>query len=261
MKKLTKFVVALAAIIAASCSSYKDILYLQDIENTPADKVMNYETKIKPGDRLVVLVSGQDKTVTAPYNLTLFETSLNGTSAGTGGNPETATIPYVVDEEGYIQFPKLGAIMVAGKTQQQLKDYLIAEIGKDVKDPIVSVRINNFKIHVMGEVKSPGTYSLDADTRTTIFQALSKAGDLTLNAQRDGVIVLRDENGLQKHYTVDLRSTDVFDSPAYFIQQNDVIMVQPSPTRVATATTATGLWSVTLSSITTIIALISFLSK
>lgn len=247
-------------IAVASCTSYKDIVYLQDIGDTPTDKVMAYEPQIKPGDRLTILVSGQDKTVTAPYNLTLFETSLNGSSGG-GTNPESSVIPYVVDEEGYISFPKLGNIMVAGKTQQELKDYLIEEIGKDVKEPIVSVRISNFKIHVMGEVRNPGTYVIDSDTRTTIFQALSKAGDLSLTAQRDGVIVLRDENGLQKHYTVDLRSTDIFDSPAYFIQQNDVIMVQPSPSRVVAATTATGIWSTVLSSITTLIAVISLISK
>lgn len=258
MRLISRLTILLAVIAVASCTSYKDIVYLQDIEDTPTDKVMTYEPQIKPGDRLTILVSGQDKTVTAPYNLTLFETGING---GGSYNPESSVIPYVVDEEGYIQFPKLGAILAAGKTQQQLKDYLIEEIGKDVKEPIVSVNIDNFKIHVMGEVRNPGTYVIDSDTRTTIFQALSKAGDLSLTAQRDGVIVLRDENGVQKHYTVDLRSTEIFDSPAYFIQQNDVIMVQPSPSRVVAATTATGIWSTVLSSITTLIAVISLISK
>lgn len=260
MKLAKKLTLVTALLMAASCTSLKQIQYLQDLEETQKELTMDYETRIKPGDRLAILVSGQDKTVTAPYNLTLFETSTNGVSSS-GGNPESAIIPYIVDEEGMIQFPKLGSISVAGMTQNQLRDYLIEEIGKDVKEPIVSVSIKNFKIHVMGEVRSPGTYTIDSDTRTTIFQALSKAGDLALTAQREGVIVLRDEDGIQKHYTLDLRSTDVFDSPAYFVQQNDVIMVQPSPTRVATATTATGLWSVTLSSITTVIAIISFLSK
>lgn len=260
MKYIARIFCALALLSAASCTSYKQIQYLQDLDEAQKELSMNYEPQIKPGDRLNILVSGQDKTVTAPYNLTLFETSTNGVSSS-GSNPESAIIPYIVDEEGCILFPKLGQIKVAGMTQQELKDYLMVEIGKDVKDPIVYVSIKNFKIHVMGEVRSPGTYTIESDTRTTIFQALSKAGDLSLTAQREGVIVLRDEDGVQKHYTLDLRSTDVFDSPAYFVQQNDVIMVQPSPMRVATATAATGLWSTALSSITTMIAIITFLSK
>lgn len=258
--KLTQFAaIALAGLLIVSCATPKEILYLQDLEQRAEELRMNYENEIKPGDKLTILVSGQDKTVTAPYNQTLFEVSTTGGSMS--GNPEQTTIPYLVDENGFIIFPKVGKIHVAGMTVRQLREYLLEEVTKDVKDATVFVKIQNFKIHVMGEVRNPGWFSIDADKPTTIFQALSKAGDLSLTAQREGVIVLRNEDGIQKHYIVDLRSTDIFDSPAYFVQQDDVIMVQPSARRVISATATTGLWSTMLSTITTSIAIISFILR
>lgn len=256
--KLTQFAaIALTGLLIVSCATPKEILYLQDLEQRAEELRMNYENIIKPGDKLSILVSGQDKTVTAPYNQTLFEV----TGGGSGYNPEQSTIPYLVDENGFIIFPKIGNIHVAGMTVRQLREYLLEEVTKDVKDATVYVNIQNFKIHVMGEVRNPGWYSIEADVPTTIFQALSKAGDLALTAQREGVIVLREEDGIQKHYIVDLRSTDIFDSPAYFVQQNDVIMVQPSARRVISATATTGIWSTVLSTITTSIAIISLILK
>lgn len=257
--KLTQFAaIALAGLLIVSCATPKEILYLQDLEQRAEELRMNYENEIKSGDKLTILVSGQDKTVTAPYNQTLFEVT-GGSSPGT--YPEQIIIPYLVDENGFIVFPKVGKIHVAGMTVRQLREYLLEEVTKDVKDATVYVNIRNFKVHVMGEVRNPGWFSIDADKPTTIFQALSKAGDLSLSAQRDGVIVLRNEDGVQKHYIVDLRSTDIFDSPAYFVQQDDVIMVQPSARRVISATATTGLWSTMLSTITTSIAIISFILR
>lgn len=248
---------ALAAGLAFSCSTPKEILYLQDLEQRAEEVRMDHENVIKIGDKIAILVSGQDKTVTAPYNQTLFEVGSYGGTTGT--NPEDSTIPYYVDEEGNIDFPKIGVIHVAGMTTRELREYLRTEITKDVKDATVYVNIRNFKIHVMGEVRNPGWYVIESDKPTTIFQALSKAGDLDLTAQREGVIVLREENGVQTHYILDLRSTEVFDSPAYFVQQNDVIMVQPSARRVAAATANTGIWGTVLSSVSTSIAVVSLI--
>lgn len=254
MKHTRIILCALAALSAASCTSYKEILYLQDLSETNQENVdATFENRIQPGDRLAIIVTGPDKMVTAPYNLTLGEIAAGGTTT----DPEVSTLPYFVDKEGYITFPKLERIHVAGMTQQELRDYLAAEIRKDVKEAIVHVTIKNFKVHIMGEVRNPGWYTIESDHNVTIFQALSRAGDLALTAKRDGVIVLREENGVQNHYVLDLKSKEVFNSPAYFIQQNDVIMVQPSASRVAAATTATGIWSTVLSSISTSLAVVS----
>lgn len=254
MKRLFILSAVFALFCASSCSSYKDIIYFQDIDDVDLKPLTSeFEAVIKKDDRLTIVVSGPDKSVTAPYNLTLSELS-NGISSST--DPERSTLSYLVDAEGNINFPTLGIIHVEGMTRNQLVDYLTAEIGKDVKDPIVYVSFRNYKITVLGEVRAPGTYTMDSE-KINILQALGKAGDLNLTAQREGIILIREENGEQKHYKIDLKDSHLLDSPYFYLQQNDVLYIPPSPTRVATATTATGIWSVVLSSVTTTIALLS----
>ncbi len=207
-----------------------------------------YEAVIKKDDRLTIIVSGPDKSVTAPYNLTLGE--MTGTS---GYNPEQSTLSYLVDPEGNINFPILGKIHVEGMTRNDLESYLTREIGKDVKDPIVYVAFRNYKITVLGEVRNPGTYTMNSE-KNTILQVLGQAGDLTLNALRNDILLIREVDGVLTHTKIDLRDSDILQSPYFFLQQNDIIIVQPSAIRVAAATTATGIWSVLLSSITPLIA-------
>ncbi len=238
-----------------SCASTKDIVYFQDIEKAQLSELTTeYEAVIKKDDRLSILVSGPDKTVCAPYNLTLGEMGNSSYSANI--NPETATLSYLVDGEGNITFPILGIIHVEGMTRRQLTDYLTEKIGVDVKDPIVTVSFKNYKITVLGEVRNPGTYTMDSE-KNNILQALGRAGDLNLTARRDGILLLREVDGKIVHHTIDLRNSDILDSPYFYLQQNDVIYVPANASRVAAANTATGIWSVILSSITTIIAVIS----
>ena len=245
----------LAAGLLTACATSKQILYFQDIEGKEFKPFANsYEAVIKKDDRLAIVVSGPDKAVTAPYNLTLAELS-NG---GSGVNPEQSTLSYLVDSEGNIDFPILGRIHVEGMTREQLVRKLTEEIGRDVKDPSVYVSFRNFKITVLGEVKAPGTYTLDSE-KCNILQALGRAGDLLITAQRDGIILLREENGVQKHYPIDLRDSRLFELPYFYLQQNDIIYVPPSATRVASGTAATGIWGTILSSITTTIAVISLI--
>lgn len=256
MKNIRIFALAAVIIAAASCASYKDIIYFQDIDDVELTPLSSeFEAVIKKDDRLTIVVSGPDKSVTAPYNLTLGETG-NGYTSST--DPERSTLSYLVDAEGNIDFPTLGTIHVEGMTRNQLVDYLTAEIGKDVKDPIVYISFRNYKITILGEVRNPGTYTMESE-KINILQALGKAGDLNLTAQRDGILLIREVNGEQKHYKIDLKDSHVLDSPYFYLQQNDVLYIPPSPTRVATATTATGIWSVILSSVTTTIALLSLI--
>ena len=242
--------------VAASCTSYKDIVYFQDIDNVNLKKLTSeYEAVIKKDDRLTIVVSGPDKTVTAPYNLTLSEMSNTG---GYSNNPEQSTLSYLVDVDGNIEFPILGKIHVEGMTRSQLTEYLTAEIGKDVHNPIVYVSFRNYKITVLGEVRAPGTYTYDSE-RINILQALGRAGDLTLTAERQGILLIREVDGKQEHYKIDLKDSHLLDSPYFYLQQNDVIVVPASPSRVTAATTNTGIWSVLLSSVTTAIAVISMI--
>ena len=255
----TRALIALVAVVllAPSCATKKDILYFQNIDEVePKAQTTQYEAVIKKDDRLTIIVSGADKTVTAPYNLTLGEMGANGYSSST--NPEQATLSYLVDPEGNINFPILGIIHVEGMTRNQLVNYLQTEIGKDVKDPIVYVSIKNYKITVLGEVKAPGTYTMDSE-KITILQALGRAGDLNLTAEREGILLIREENGVARHYTIDLKSADLLNSPYFYLQQNDVIYVPASASRVMTATAATGIWSTALSSVTTTVSLVTLI--
>ena len=256
----TRALIALVAVVllAPSCATKKDILYFQNIEEVePKAQTTQYEAVIKKDDRLTIVVSGPDKTVTAPYNLTLGEMSTTSGS-GSSTNPENATLTYLVDPEGNINFPILGTIHVEGMTRNQLVNYLQTEIGKDVKDPIVYVAIKNYKITVLGEVRSPGTYTMDSE-KITILQALGRAGDLNLTAERDGILLIREENGVERHYNIDLKSADLLNSPYFYLQQNDVIYVPASASRVASATMATGIWSTALSSVTTTVSLVTLI--
>lgn len=251
MNRKSALLLLLAAAFALSgCKSYKDIVYFQNIDEVQLKPLASeFEAVIKKDDRLSIVVSGPDKTVTAPYNLTLAELS------GTGVNPENATISYLVDVNGDIQFPILGRIHVEGMTRGELEAYLTREIGMDVQDPIVSVSFRNYKITVLGDVRSPGTFTIDSE-KINILQALGRAGDLNLTAQRDGILLIREVNGVQTHQSIDLKDSHLLDSPYYYLQQNDVIVVPPSPIRVMTATSATGFLGGVLSSISTTLAII-----
>ena len=259
LKRFLTIGTVLMAIMLSGCTSSKEILYFQNIDDANL-KPLNteYEAVIKKDDRLTIVVSGPDKLVCAPYNLTLNEISSTGGSMSS--NPEQATLSYLVDSNGDIDFPILGKIHVEGMTRNDLVKYLTEEIGKDVKEPIVYVSFRNYKITVLGEVRSPGTYTIDSE-KINILQALGRAGDLNLTAQRSDILLLREVDGVLTHHRIDLRDKDILESPYFYLQQNDVLYISPSATRVATATTATGIWSVILSSITTMIAIIGFLSK
>ena len=247
-------------VAVTSCTTSKKIIYFQNLDDAQL-KPLNteYEAVIKKDDRLTIVVSGPDKTVCAPYNLTLNEMSQNGTVVG-NGNPEMSTLGYLVDSNGDIDFPILGKIHVEGMTRNDLVSYLTQEIGKDIKEPVVYVSFRNYKITVLGEVRNPGTYTIDSE-KINILQALGYAGDLNLTAQRQDILLLREVDGVITHHRIDLKDKEILESPYFYLQQNDVIYVLPSATRVASATTATGIWSVVLSSITTIIALIGFMSR
>ena len=238
-------------LLADSCTTSKQILYFQDIDTAEIDRIVTeYEPEIKRDDILKIVVSGPDKLVVQPYNLTLGEVTTYGSTS-----PANSTLEYHVDKDGYIDFPVLGRIKVLGMTRQSLVEYLTDALKKEVYDPVVYVSFANFKITVLGEVKNPGTYNVTSE-RITILQALGMAGDLNLTARRDGIILIREDNGLNTHIKIDLKTSDILSSPYFYLQQNDVLYVPASPTRVATATT-TPLWSTILSGVTTLMSVVS----
>ena len=242
-KYMKKYIV-LAALAAAamtlfSCRSttYKQINYLQDI-TSDSTMTMNQTMGIviQPKDQLSIVVSSRTPALAAEFNLPVASYQA-GTELFMEGSAMQKLLGYVVDNDGNINFPVLGTITAAGKTRWELQNYIRDEIvaGGYIKDPIVTVEFLNFKISVLGEVNSPGTFSIAGD-KITIFGALALARDLTIFGRRDRIRVIRESGDVRNIYMIDLRGSDIFNSPAYHLQQNDIIYVEPNGVRAGQST-------------------------
>jgi len=211
----------------ASCASKKDLVYFQ-----PDSTLLNssYELnapKLQPGDILAISVTADDVRATQPFNQVSPYQGATGTIQPT--NPFIPT--YAIDVNGNIDFPKLGEIKLAGKTRTEAMALLRNEIARYIVDPGISMEIRNFRVTVLGEVKSPGSYPISND-RITILEAIGLAGDLTINGVRNNIMVIREQNGKKEEYRVDLTKRDALNSPVYYLAQNDVIYVEPNGARI-----------------------------
>ena len=228
MKK--QWILAVAALLSlASCGSYKKLTYLQDME-----VLTTYDVKEQPNvligvnDKLRIVVTCQEPTLAAPFNLSTGVFSVNPeTGESVTKLSSEAESGYVVDNNGYIDFPVIGLVNAEGLTLEGLREDLIDKIieTKYIKDPIVLVEFMNFQFTVLGEA-NPGNYNVP-NGHINLLEALALAGDLKPSAKRDDVWVIRTENGQRMVYSVDMRSKDLFESPAFNIQQNDIIYVKP----------------------------------
>ena len=228
MKK--QWILAVAALLSlASCGSYKKLTYLQDME-----VLTTYDVKEQPNvllgvnDKMRIVVTCQEPTLAAPFNLSTGVFSVNPeTGESVTKLSSEAESGYVVDKNGYIDFPVIGLVKAEGLTLEGLREDLIDKIieTKYIKDPIVLVEFMNFQFTVLGEA-NPGNYNVP-NGHINLLEALALAGDLKPSAKRDDVWVIRTENGQRMVYSVDMRSKDLFESPAFNIQQNDIIYVKP----------------------------------
>ncbi len=226
-------VVVTVFITLASCASNRKVLYLQDIDRRlHIDALHLYESTIRRDDLLSITVSAPNREVVSPYNMS----SPEGMGAG-------STTSYLVDATGHIDFPVLGRLHVEGMTRRALTDMLTERISLDVRDPIVNISFANFRITILGEVRAPGTFTMPSE-KTSIFQALSMAGDLTLTARRNNVLLVRETPTGYDHVRLDLRSTDLLTSPYYYMTQNDLLYVTPTRGRIQSGTASTTIMSI-----------------
>ena len=239
-EKLAKLIILFSgALILASCSSktYRNINYLQDVTSDSTWKMTeNAGVVIQPKDQLSIVVSSKDPELAASFNLPVASYQAGSEITATNyGNQRL--LGYVVDNDGDIDFPILGTIHVAGLNRWQLSRLIKEELeGRELlKGAVVTVEFMNFRISVLGEVNSPGSYTVSGD-KITILQALSLAKDLTIYGKRDNITVIREQNGKRESYKIDLRSKNLFDSPAYYLQQNDVVYVEPNKVRARQST-------------------------
>ncbi len=242
------YTIAITSLLLASCSTPKDIIYFQE-QNTgsivEASRYLNI--KVQPEDKLSIVVSTQDPALSALFNLVAPTNSIGsnssssasiGGSTGDGGRMSY----YTVDPFGDINFPVLGKIHIAGLSRSQVAEKIADELIKSnqVKDPIVTVEFANANIALIGEVKSPGRYGINED-HVTIIEAIAMAGDLTINGQRENILVMRDTgNGTYESYRVNLlNANELAASPVFYMQQGDVVYVEPNK-KVMRETTPNG---------------------
>lgn len=216
-----------------SCASKKDIVYYQDIDGTnTSQNTASYEVKIQPDDLLMIIVSAEDPEIAIPFNLVTVAISSSGRPDLAAGQLTTQT--YLVDKNGNIEFPVLGKLQVGGLTRTEALQTLKNKIGVYIKNPIINLRITNFKISLQGEVTLPGTYSITSE-RVTLIEALSMAKDLTIYGKRDNILIIREINGVKSYNRVNITKADFVNSPFYYLTQNDVIYVEPNKTKINAA--------------------------
>lgn len=218
-------------LLLTSCGMPKNIVYFQDLETEKVLEIGHNDGIVaKPNDELSIIVTCQNPELAAIFNLPLV-TTLAGRGTSQAYNQQVAT--YTVNSGGEINFPILGELKVAGMSRWEISEKIKSELiaQKLLDDPVVSVSFVNVFYSVTGEVAKPGRFPLDRD-RMTVLDALANAGDLTIYGDRVGVKVLRREEGILKTYNIDLTNAEtVSKSPAYIIQQDDVIYVTPNPAR------------------------------
>ena len=239
-----KSFIYLFALIAlmSSCVSRKQLAYFQPITEASADKINDYmqtqpEPYIKVNDALVIMVTALDLEAVMPYNLP----SAPHNSPSSTNEPTVSSYQYyTVDNNGDIDFPTLGKLHVAGLTQSEVINMIQDRLKGQIVNPVVTLRFLNAKITVLGEVRNPGTYALN-NGRMTILEALGAAGDLTQYGKRDNLLIIRENNGTMEFARLNLRSDEIFTSPYFYLQQNDVIVVEPNQART-TSNQSISLW-------------------
>ena len=225
--------------MAASCVSVKNIPYFQDLSAENVDTIITATPiVVRPDDKLSIIVNCPDPELSSLFNLPYITKYLGQTTQGVLNSYSQGVSGYLVGPDGCIDFPVLGKIEIAGKTRPEVADHIKDElISRNlVKDPIVTVDYMNLSVSVMGEVNRPGRISIDKD-RFTLLDALSAAGDLTIYGKRESIKVQRSEGGVMKTYMVNLCSAkDILASPVYYMQQNDIIYVEPNDVRARQST-------------------------
>lgn len=214
------------------CSQKKNIVYFQNIDNLSNINNASFEPVIQSDDMLMIIVSTPDPEAAVPFNL---ETTIVPSVIGQNGVAQRQQQLYLVDKNGMVDFPVLGALKFGGKTKIEIVQMLKDGLSKYVKNAIVNLRIMNYKVSVQGEVNKPGIYPINSE-RVTLMEALSLAGDLTIYGKRNNIIVIREVDGKKSFSRVDITKADFINSPYYYLSQNDLVYIEPNGAKTNSAT-------------------------
>ena len=229
----------------AACTSYKNVPYLQDadVKGAMVAEEPLYDAKIMPKDLLTVTVNTTDPEAAAPFNMTVQTAQNLATSRSTYSQPMLQQ--YLVNNDGTIDFPVLGQLNVGGLTKSEAESMIREKLMPYLKEvPIVTVRMANYKISVLGEVARPGTFTV-SNEKVNVLEALAMAGDMTIYGKRDNVKLVReDAQGKREIAQLDLTKSDIITSPYYYLQQNDILYVTPNKTKAKNSDvgSSTSLW-------------------
>ena len=240
------FACLIVILLLASCQSYKKVSYLQDVEvvEQTTQQENLYDAKIMPKDLLTIVVSCTSPELAVPFNLTVASPA--SVAAGSSQlTTQPVLQPYLVDNEGKINFPVLGELKVGGLTKREAEQLIVDKLKPYIKEtPIVTVRMVNYKISVLGEVARPGTFTI-SNEKVNLLEALAMAGDMTVWGVRDNVKLIREgANGKQEIVTLDLNKAETILSPYYWLQQNDIVYVTPNKAKARNSDigNSTSLW-------------------
>lgn len=231
MKQLNYFrplILLLLSLFIFSCASRKNVAYYQDIDQlSNLENSSSYETKLQPDDLLMIVVMAENPEVAAPFNLPSVIMQSNTEFE----NQQLRMNSYLIDNNGFIQFPIIGSIKLGGLTRTEAVSKMNQELSKYIAKPAVNLRILNFKITVQGEVTQPGVHNITSE-RITLTEALSLSGDLTVYGKRENILIIREKDGKKQAARVDITKADFLNSPYYYLSQNDVVYVEPNKTKV-----------------------------
>ena len=224
------FLFAFILITLSSCGSLKDIAYFQKAETQyiPTDNLSRHEVRIASSDNLMIAVfSSTNQRATDIFNSMKSDRSVTDNVLKWQG--------YLVDETGSVNFPLIGKVHLAGLTKSEAVKFLQDKISVYIEDPVVNIRFMNYKVTIMGEVNRPGAYYVD-DEKLTIIQALGLSGDLTIYGNRRNILVCREISGQMQFHRVDITSPNIFNSPVFYLQQNDYVYIEPNKAKARNST-------------------------
>ena len=239
-------------LLSVSCGSPKNIIYFQDAQSkySSVKDSSKYEVRIANNDNLLITVSSKNPQAAEVFNVISLDR--NASNLQWQG--------FLVDQSGNINFPLIGKVHLNGLTKSQAIAHLQKEISAYIDDPVVNIRFMNYKVTVIGEVNRPGNYTVDNE-KITVVESLGLAGDLTIYGNRHNILVYRKIDGQKKFFRVDITTPEIFNSPVYYLQQNDVVYVEPNKAKIRSSTNYTQNFSLGMSIISLLLTIALFFRK
>jgi polysaccharide export outer membrane protein len=247
--------------LLVACQSYKKVPYFQDVDvvNQAKQQERLYDARIMPKDLLTIVVSCTNPELAVPFNLTVASNAGMAVSSSSYVTAQPTLQTYLVDNDGDINFPVLGELKLGGLTKKEAEQLIIDRLKPYIKEtPIVTVRMVNYKISVIGEVARPGTFTI-SNEKVNLLEALAMAGDMTVYGLRDNVKLIReDANGKQQIITLDLNKAETILSPYYWLQQNDIVYITPNKAKARNSDVgnSTSLWFSATSILVSVVSLL-----